>query len=1420
MRGSVLILGMLLPLGAGAALRTWTGAGPDRYWATPMNWVDRVLPQPADDLVFINAGWGWRSTNNFPSNTVFGSITAEKYLYHFFGDGLYGNPITLNAGIRTTRSTTNMLTCHLDIGLNADQTFEANAALQLRGGLDLRGYTLTLAGPEEHYIYGPIVGTGGIIKTGTNIASAYGTNTYSGITHIRAGSYQVSQGWLGDTTSGTIVDADAHLSVTGRDIYEPLVLSGTLSGGDVLFRPGSPGSTWWGPIVLPAGTVGRITYGTTIAGTISGDGGVVLDRYALAAYVEALGQKAYLELTGQNTYTGPTFVRGPVRISGSQPFSPVVLASGILSGTGLVGSISATGTLAKTLAPGLGAGTLSTRGLALDGSVTLEFELDTLPAQAFDRIAVEGSVSLNHARLALKHLALPVAPGTRFTIIENDGTDAIDGTFTNLLEGMSFDSTNGARFRITYQGGDGNDVAIESVAIRQTLWDGGGADNRWSTAENWSGDVAPNPGDELYFPAGALQRTNVNDLPAGTRFHSIKIDDSYMMQGSAVVLEAGLRTDPGPVTVVLELPLRLAFPQRIRADSGRLRLVSAIDTAGNELTFEQDGGNFIEVFSEVTGPGGLRASSSEDDPVRLLLAGANTYSGPTYVFEGAVLDISNALALGSPEQGTFVAGYTWLRVRHGVSIPEPLNLQGTLEAIGPGPANWDGPITVEDAEIVASGQALQINGVISGSGFTKRGPNVLTLNADNIYTGQTIVRAGTLFVNGSQPASAVVLNYEPGSTITGTLGGVGRVGNIAVTSPYPTRIAPGVNGAGVLSAGNVALNMNTRLIIDLNGTPGNHDQLRVNGSVDLRDAEMSVALGYAPTPGDSFVIVENDGNDPITGNFLHFPEGSAFMVGATQLQITYVGGDGNDVELRVTSGLQVVRLWDGGGPNDFWTTSENWIGDIAPLPGDALAFPEGARKTSVNNFPPYTRFGRVSIGAGNYVLSGQPVMLDQGIASAFSSGLSRITFPIRLATNQTCQAANIFSLNLDGPIDTAGWTLSLDGDGSVSILGPVSGSGGLIKVGNGTVRLAGANTYSGHTEIVRGALWLDPPHALGNATGATVVQPGAMLAIEGGSNTFAEPLVWGGTLRLNNTRIGARWTGPIELTSGEARLWSVASEAFMIDGPISGPGGLLLDGGFLILNNANTYTGLTTVGSGRLRVNGHQPQSPIVGTGSLDGTGRVGHVTMQGVYSGIINPGGTNLSSAYNQQPGVLSLGGLDADQSGRLTFDVVGAAPGTGHDQIRCFGALKLAGTRLELGLSFNPAVEQSFTLIDNDGTDPVIGAFDRLPEGGYWSHYLTPAVFQITYTGGDGNDVVIKRVHPPPSTLERIVTYPNGYRIVYGRGIPYVRYILEATSTLNPIIPWTPIATNSADFWDMYSLTDLPAPNFPMRFYRVRSQ
>src|SRR5437867_2912662 len=124
------------------------------------------------------------------------------------------------------------------------------------------------------------------------------------------------------------------------------------------------------------------------------------------------------------------------------------------------------------------------------------------------------------------------------------------------------------------------------LAPAVATWDGGGADNKWTTAANWAGDVAPQPGDDLVFPGGAAQLTNVNDFPAGTAFHSLAVNGvNYQLTGNRIAVADGLSFDVPSAGVpeiplvppVVGLPLTLTADQTFSNAEGGYTLTGSID---------------------------------------------------------------------------------------------------------------------------------------------------------------------------------------------------------------------------------------------------------------------------------------------------------------------------------------------------------------------------------------------------------------------------------------------------------------------------------------------------------------------------------------------------------------------------------------------------------------------------------------------------------------------------------------------------------------------------------------------------------------------------------------------------------------------------------------------------------------------------
>src|SRR5207244_3789768 len=95
---------------------------------------------------------------------------------------------------------------------------------------------------------------------------------------------------------------------------------------------------------------------------------------------------------------------------------------------------------------------------------------------------------------------------------------------------------------------------------------------------------------------------------------------------------------------------------------------------------------------------------------------------------------------------------------------------------------------------------------------------------------------------------------------------------------------------------------------------------------------------------------------------------------------------------------------------------------------------------------------------------------------------------------------------------------------------------------------------------------------------------------------------------------------------------------------------------------------------------------------------------------------------------------------SGTLEIELNGATPGSGYDQLNVHGSVALSGLTLNASLDFASAVSNQFVIINNDGAEPVIGTFKGLAQDAKLN--IGGELFQISYTGGNGNDVVLTRV------------------------------------------------------------------------------
>jgi autotransporter-associated beta strand protein len=203
--------------------------------------------------------------------------------------------------------------------------------------------------------------------------------------------------------------------------------------------------------------------------------------------------------------------------------------------------------------------------------------------------------------------------------------------------------------------------------------------------------------------------------------------------------------------------------------------------------------------------------------------------------------------------------------------------------------------------------------ISNGNALTKTGSGTLTLGGDNSYTGPTTVEQGKLLVDGSTGFGAVSL--ATGTTLGGTNGtvqGTLTVADGAYVDPGSATGLLTVNADTTLASG-------TTFTVDLNGTEAGteYDQFAQNGAIHLNGATLTLRVGYTPTPADRYVLVDNDGADPIDGTFAGLANHAIVNVGGQDFRIFYDGGDGNDVVLVKTAALAVSTFRYDAGADDM-----------------------------------------------------------------------------------------------------------------------------------------------------------------------------------------------------------------------------------------------------------------------------------------------------------------------------------------------------------------------------------------------------------------------------------------------------------------------------------------------------------------------
>ena len=213
-------------------------------------------------------------------------------------------------------------------------------------------------------------------------------------------------------------------------------------------------------------------------------------------------------------------------------------------------------------------------------------------------------------------------------------------------------------------------------------------------------------------------------------------------------------------------------------------------------------------------------------------------------------------------------------------------------------------LTVGAANATSSFSGLITNGNASAIvSLIKAGSGVFTLANANTYTGGTTIANGRLNVNNTTGSGLGTGNVTVQNG--GTLGGTGSMTGLVTVQSGGT-LSPGLSPAD-LATGSLTVSSGGNYVVELNGPAPDtgYDQTVVTGAVSVGGANLQGSLATSVTPGQVFVIIRNDGADPVLGFFANDNgELAPITIGGQGFHVTYVYnaelpafGSGNDVAL-------------------------------------------------------------------------------------------------------------------------------------------------------------------------------------------------------------------------------------------------------------------------------------------------------------------------------------------------------------------------------------------------------------------------------------------------------------------------------------------------------------------------------------------
>jgi autotransporter-associated beta strand protein len=940
--------------------------------------------------------------------------------------------------------------------------------------------------------------------------------------------------------------------------------------------------------------------------------------------------------------------------------------------------------------------------------------------------------------------------------------------------------------------------------INGTGWKGQGANNNWSTANNWDSNPPTTGGTnernlfygQGYFNAGNNGFTTSNNNLSGWNGYRITFQDisgqpdvSFtitgngftlfdfggnfpkienlsnvtqtftLTSGQTITLSGGGtgKTEINPVNgnIVFSsgTKVQLNSPLDIFGNFGNTLTFNDVVSGSNPITLKQNSTLVLNAANTYTGNTNIQAGT--------VLVGANAPSGSA----GALGNSTNAVTLGDSTgsvnaslltNGAFTVGRA-IEVRSGNT--GTMTIGGNTAAA----STYSGNISLGTASgtaksvtlVAATGGSVEFSGVIDENtsvpasnvtvGSATHTGTVKLSNAANAYNGTTTILGGTLLVGANAPSgsagalgnasSAVLLGNTSGSTNASLLtDGAFTVGRaITVQSGNSGTMTIGGNTAAASTySGNINL-----------GSGGSAKNVTL----------VAATGGFVEFSGK----IDDPGLPPHLGSNVTI--GSATHTGTVRLSnVNSYGGFVGGITTINGVVLEIATLQPGGTGSSIGSS----VSDAS-----RLLFNGG----TLRHF------------SGNSNLTDRSFTFNENGATLDGSGVNPMQFVG--AGSLVASGSGNRTLSLIG--STGGQLANVIPDPSVGVTS-------LVKDGNGTWTLYGANTYTGTTTINAGTLSLSGGAAIANASAVTLTNAA------------------GATLNLNNSEtIGSLSGGGASggnVTLGANTLTTAATATTTYAGVISGAGGGLTVGANnnLKLTGANTYTGATTINSagslqlgdggtsgslstssaitnnGSLTVNRSNAATQgtdfsgtaITGTGSLtkSGTGKL-TLTAANTYGGgtTIN-GGTLLAnntsgSATGTGAVTVAGGGTLAGNgaiSGAVTVNGGGTlAPGTSIDSLDV-GALTFSadgngGSTFAVEINTNVAFSMAADLLNANGNlNIAAGAILSLTDAGNTDLANGTKFTLISYAGTWDGGIFLNR---PDDSL--VTVGVNDYMINY---------------------------------------------------------